>query len=217
MRCPKNFPILIATAILSVASASAQTAGQNPDPYNPQTQRNPSLNTKVEPNLLDLGTGTDQGNIGPFITNTDKEYARSMAVRGIMEIRLGQIAVDKTEREDVKAIARRMIKDYLNWNDGMSKAAARLHIDLPTELDAKQKAEIDRVSALSGAAFDQAYLKEVIHLQEKALTMSHLEANPAESSVSGFRHYAGVVVPILQDQIRNAQKALEGNPIVSSK
>ena len=86
MRCPQNFPILIATAILTAASASAQPAGQTPDPYNPQTQRNPSQNTKADPNLLDLGTGTDQGNIGPFVTNTDKEYARSMAVRGIMEI-----------------------------------------------------------------------------------------------------------------------------------
>jgi putative membrane protein len=217
MRSPQKFPILVATAILTVVCASAQTAGQTPDPYNPQTQRNPTVNAKIDPNLLDLGTGTDQGNIGPFITNTDKEYARAMAVRGIMEIRLGQTALEKTEREDVKAVAQRMIRDYLNWNDGMSKAAARLHIELPADLDAKQKAEVDRVAALSGAAFDQAYLKEVIRLQQKALTMSHLEANPAESSVSGFRHYAGIVVPVLQDQIRNAQRALEGNPIVSSK
>ena len=58
------FPFLIATAILTVVSASAQTPA--PDPYNPQTQRNPTLKHQVDPNLLDLGTGTDQGNIGPF-------------------------------------------------------------------------------------------------------------------------------------------------------
>jgi putative membrane protein len=167
------------------------------------------------PTLALMGTGTDEGNIGPFVTMGDKQYAQAMAARGIMEIKLGQLALDKADNADVKAVAHRMIKDYLNWNDGMAKAAVRLKIQLPSDVDAKQKAAFDRISGLSGAAFDQAYLKEVIHQQTKALTMSHQEAS--EGSVSGFHHFAGIVVSNLQDQIEMARRALEAQTVVSRK
>jgi len=200
---------LVTVAILGVAGICAQTPT---DPYNPQTRRNPPALTpagnsmNVQPSLADMGFGTDEGNNGPFVTMSDKQYAVAMAMRGIMEIRLGQAAVEKSERADVKDVAHRMIEDYLKWNAGMDKAARKLGIQLPTELDEKEKAVFDRIGALSGAAFDQAYLREVVHLQTKALTMSHHEAS--EAAVSGFRHWAGVVIPDLQDQVSMAQKAL---------
>jgi predicted outer membrane protein len=206
MRFPQKFPVLVVTAIFAAGGAIAQTPV---DPYNPQTRR--MQNTTAEPSLADLGSGTDQGNIGPFVTMTDKQYAQAMALRGMMEVRLGQTARDKSDRADVKAVADRMIKDYLNWNDGMAKAARKLKIQLPTELDGKQKGVVDRISALNGPAFDQAYLKEVIHLQTTALTMSHLEAS--EAGVSGFRHWAGITIPNIQDQIQMAQKALDANVV----
>jgi len=214
MRSAGQFLPLIATAILAVSGASAQQAS---DPYNPQTRRIPAQNGSqdIQATIQNMGTGTDEGNIGPFVTMGDKQYAQAMASRGIMEIRLGQVAMEKAERADVKAVAQRLIKDYLNWNDGMTKAAAKLKIQLPTDIDAKQKAEFDRVTALSGAAFEQAYLKEVIHLQTKALTMSHHEAD--EAGVSGFRHWAGVTIPNIQDQIEMARHALEAQTAISRK
>jgi predicted outer membrane protein len=97
----------------------------------------------------------------------------------------------------------------------MAKAAKKLSIELPTELDAKDKAEVDRICALSGPAFDEAYLKAVVRLQSKALSMSHHEASDA--AVSGFRHWAGVVIPNLQEQVHTAQVALKANQTVASK
>jgi predicted outer membrane protein len=208
---PSRNSLLVVAAILGVSSACAQITPN--DPYNPQTKRNPT--PTIQPSLADMGFGTDEGNIGPFVTNTDKQYAQAMAARGIMEIRLGQAAMDKSERADVKAVAQRMIKDYLLWDSGMEKAAARLAIPLPKDVDGKDKAEMDRVLALSGPAFDQAYLKEVIRLQQKALSLSHHEASNA--AVSGFRHWAGVVLPQLTDQIHEAQKTLAASSTVSIK
>lgn len=212
MRSSRQFPIALVASFLTVLCASAQTT---PDPYNPQTRRIAVMNTTVDPTLADMGSGTDQGNIGPFVTMTDKQYAQGIAARGMLEIRLGQVALDKTKRDDVKVVARRMIQDYLSWNDGMAKAARKLNITLPTELDSKQKSTLERISALNGEAFDQAYLKEVVHLQQKALTMSHLEAN--EAGVGGFRHWAGITISNIQDQIQMAQGVLDSHTIISRK
>jgi predicted outer membrane protein len=97
----------------------------------------------------------------------------------------------------------------------MDKAAAKLGITLPRELGPKEKLEVDRITALSGPEFDRAYLKEVVRLQTKALTMSHHEASNA--AVSGFRHWAGVVIPTLQEQVELAQKTLDAGGTVISK
>lgn len=189
--------------VLTVGGVNAQTTT---DAYNPVTHR--TQGNQVEPTLVDMGFGTDEGNVGPFVNMTDKQYAQGIAMRGMMEIRLGQAALEKSDRADVKAVAHRLISDYLAWNEGIDKAGKKLGIAMPADLDAKAKASVDRISALTGPEFDRAYLKEVIHLQTKALTMSHQEAS--EAAVSGFRHWAGVTIPRIQEQVSLAQKALDG-------
>ncbi len=201
--------------LVAAGCVNAQNTTTISDPYNPNTRRTAQGNQAVEPSLIDMGFGTDEGNMGPFVTNTDKQYAQAMAARGMMEIRLGQAALEKTERDDVKSVAHRMITDYLSWDSGMEKAAAKLGIAMPSEMDAKEKAEVDRISALSGAEFDRAYLKEVVRLQTRALTMSTHEASNA--AVSGFRHWAGIVIPNLQEQVHDAQKALDRTATQISK
>jgi putative membrane protein len=202
--------IIAAAAILTVSGAYAQT---NYDPYNPQTQREPKPATA--PSLADLGFGTDQGNVGPFVTIPDKQFAQVTAVRALMEIQLGRKALESADRADVRTVAQHMINDYTQWGEGMQKAAAYLKISLPAELDPKRKGEVDKICALSGAAFDKAYLSEVVHLQNKALTVTQYEA--ANAGVTGFRHWAGVMVPKLQDEIRIAKRSLSGEELVSSK
>jgi len=202
--------IIAAAAILTVSGAYAQT---NYDAYNPQTQREPK--PAVTPSLADLGFGTDQGNLGPFVTIPDKQFAQVTAVRALMEIQLGRKALETSDRPDVKTVAQHMIDDYTQWGEGMQKAAAYLKIPLPAELDPKRKAEVDKICALSGVAFDKAYLSEVVHLQNKALTVTQYEA--ANAGVTGFRHWAGVMVPRLQDEIRIAKRSLSGEELVSSK
>jgi predicted outer membrane protein len=207
----RNAQMLVAVAaILTVSGAYAQT---NYDPYNPQMERQPK--PAATPSLNDLGFGTDQGNVGPFVTISDKQFAQVTAVRALMEVQLGRKALETSDRTDVKAVAQHMIDDYTKWGDGMQKAAAYLKISLPAEPDAKQKAEEDKIGTLSGAAFDKAYLSEVVHLQNEALTVTQYEA--ANAGVTGFRHWAGVMAPKLQDEIRMARQSLSGNGLVSKR
>jgi putative membrane protein len=200
-----------AAAILTVSGAHAQT---NADPYNPQTQRQPTPGN-VQPSLADMGFGTDQGNVGPFVTISDKQFAQITAVRALMEIPLGRKALEISNRADVKAVAQQMIDDYTKWGEGMQKAAVYLKISLPAELDARRKAEVDRICALSGPEFDKAYLGEVIRLQNKALTVTQYEA--ANAGSTGFRHWSGVMVPKLQDEIKLAHRSLSGDTLLTQK
>jgi putative membrane protein len=215
-------------AVLAAAGVSCFAQQQNvTDPYNPQTQRlpvtltNPPLNSSqpgspnnVTPSILEMGTGTDQGNIGPFVTPADRQFATMTATRAMMELRLSRAAVEKGSTEGVRQIGQRMIDDYTKWSDGITRASAHLNIVLPTDLDAKHQAEVDRILALSGEAFDQAYLKQMVRLQNKALTITHYEA--ANAGVTGFRNWAGVMIPTIQEELKLAKQEQAG-PLVSRK
>lgn len=201
------------------------------DPYNPQTQRNfnnnsmptnPPLNSaypgapnNVEPSLISLGTGTDQGNIGPFVTPADKQFAGMTAMRSMMELKLSQAAAERASGEGVRQLAHRMVDDYTKWSDGLTHVSERLSIQVPTELDAKHQAEVDRVLALSGTAFDDAYLKIMVHLQNKALTITHYEAENA--GVARLRTWAGVMIPTIQEELKLAKQAQNSSALVSRK
>jgi putative membrane protein len=229
MGLKRNVQTTAAVVIFAAVGAScfAQAPQQNTyDPYNPQTQRQPNNMTmnpvltstqqgNLNNNILNHGSGTDEGNIGPFVTMGDKQFAQMTATRSLMELQLSQAAVEKGSTEGVRQLGRRMVEDYTKWSNGMTRAAAHLKIEIPTELDAKHQAETDRVLALSGAAFDEAYLRAMVHLQNKALTITHYEATNA--SVSGFRNWAGVILPTIQEHLKMAKQEQNGGEMLSRK
>jgi predicted outer membrane protein len=213
----------VVAAILTVGGAHGQSNAQlsNYDQYDPNMRRNPVTFTpsgnpaNVTPSLMDMGFGTDQANIGPFVTSSDKQFAQATTIRALVQLRLAEAAARKSDRADVRAVAQRMTDDYTRWGDGMRRVSAYLNIKVPSEIDARRQGDVDRILALSGAEFDQAYLKEVLKLQRKALTITQYEAENA--GVTGFRHWAGVMVPALQTEIRAAHEALSGAPLAASR
>ena len=217
----RQVPVTVAAvALMAISGAHAQTSANsqmNYDPYNPQMRgQMASANaSNMTPTLMDLGFGSDQGNAGPFVTLSDKQFARTTANRAMLELQLAQTALGKSDNPDVKKVASRLTDDYTRWQAGIQRAANYLKISLPNELDAKSKADMERITSLNGADFDQAYLREVVHLQHKALTITQHEVEA--SGVTGFRHWAGVMVPELQDQVRLAEHGLAANSLVSRK
>ena len=161
-----------------------------------------------------MGFGTDQGNVGPFVTPADKQFATMTATRAMIELQLSQAAFEKGSTDGVRQLGRRMVADYSTWSENISRASMRLKIVVPTELDAKHKAQVDSILALSGAAFDAAYLKEMVHLQNKALTITHYEADKA--GVTGFRNWAGIMIPTIQEELKLAKQEQNG-ALVSKK
>ena len=209
MRCNSHVRLTIAAAVLLAALGATAVAQTNDPATMPnQNQRPNGGHNVVVPSLADMGSGTGEGNVGVFPTLTDKEFANLTAVRAMMEIELGSNAADKGSTPEVKALGQRMAKDYLEWSTGIRKASARLGIALPDGLDAKHKAEVSRILALSGRAFDHAYLIEMVRLQNEAITVTQHEASSA--GISGFRHWSGVTVPIMQDQLELAKHTLAG-------
>lgn len=92
----------------------------------------------------------------------DTAFVTKIAEVGTAEVELGKLALQKTQRDEVKTFAQQMVDDHSKAGDELKALATAKNITWPAGLDAEHKALRDRLSKLSGAAFDQAYLQAMV-------------------------------------------------------
>jgi predicted outer membrane protein len=85
-----------------------------------------------------------------------------MTVVGLTEVRLGQMAVERAERADVKAFGQMMVKDHTEANAELARVASEVKIVPPTEIDKKHGDLVERMAKLTGAEFDRAYVTAMV-------------------------------------------------------
>ncbi len=105
------------------------------------------------------------------VSSADKTFVMNAAQGGMTEVQLGQLAADKGTSQDVKNFGSNMVTDHGKANDELKSIASTKNITLPDKLDAKHQAMVDKMSKLSGTAFDKTYVAEMIkgHKETDAL------------------------------------------------
>ena len=96
------------------------------------------------------------------VGDEDAQFAREAASGGMMEVQLGKIAQERASSSQVKEFGSRMVKDHSKANDELKKIAAKKNIKLPTELEAKHKATVNKLSKLKGDEFDREYMTAMV-------------------------------------------------------
>jgi len=143
----------------------------------------------------------------------DRKFAHEACIGGMEEVQLGQIAVKNAKNDKVKEFGRRMIDDHTKAGDKLKEIASKNNIDLPTEVDAKGKALIDRMSRMSGAAFDKAYMRDMVKDHESDVAAFQKEADSGMNP--DLKSFAGQTLPTLQDHLRMAKE--DNNAVMSMK
>jgi putative membrane protein len=101
-------------------------------------------------------------NMSAAADSGDVKFAAEAASGGMTEVTLGKIAQDKGVNARVKKFGSMMVMDHSKANDSLKALAARKNITLPAAPNAKDQATIDKLSKLSGKAFDDAYVSDMI-------------------------------------------------------
>ena len=149
----KIWTVVIASAALVITgaglAAQAPSGGATHTPQTPIQRATPGTPSQV-------ASSTQSEN------NADESFAKEAAIGGMAEVELGQLAADKGASQGVKSFGQQMVTDHGKANDELKSIASRKSITLPTTLDAKHQSTKDRLSKLSGAAFDRAYIREMV-------------------------------------------------------
>jgi len=143
------------------------------------------------------GANTAAGNAGG-----DSAFVKEAAMGGMAEVELGRLALQKGESSDVKQFAQRMVDDHSKANDQLKPIAQQKNVAVPSQLSGKEKALYDRLSKLSGAAFDRAYMRAMLADHRKDVTAFTKSTSGKDPDVKQF---ASQTLPTLQDHLKMAQ------------
>jgi putative membrane protein len=139
----------------------------------------------------------------PATMHADQTFVTKAAQGGMAEVELGKLAADRASSPEVKSFAQKMVDDHGKANDELKAIATEKSIAIPASLDSKDKATYNQLSKLHGAAFDRAYMQDVLKDHRQDIADFQYEARSgADSDVRGF---ASKTLPTLQDHLKMAE------------
>ena len=123
---------------------------------------------------------------------------------GMEVVQLGRMYAQKGVNNDVKQFGQRMADDHSKASSELSSLAAQKNVTLPTSLDQRHQDDVDRLSKLSGAAFDREYMTMMV--QDHIEDVAEFQREAASGEDADVRGWAGRTVPTLQQHLQMAQQ-----------
>jgi putative membrane protein len=182
---------------------------------NPQTMpQNPNGSMPGQPNPMQNSPLSQPGQPGNGTQIQDQLFLRKAAEGGMAEVQFGQLAAQKGNSAEVKQFGQKMVEDHTKLNEQMKPIAVSLGVMPPKHLNKVDQAEYEKLNGLSGDAFDQEYITDMVkdhrkdlhefRNEESTTTNPELKAVVAQaeqvisqhlSMIQGIAQQKGITVP----------------------
>ncbi len=187
--------IYISAVILTFAAGLSLGVLAGQAPVSSADSKTSTRNRVVEPS-------------GAMVHPADQKFMMDAAQGGMMEVQLGQAAQQKASSAAVKELGKKIEQDHTQAGNELESLAKSKNVSLPADAGA-EKAMIDKMSTLSGAAFDKAYIKSMVRDHKK--DVKEFEREAANGMDSDVKAFAAKTVPALREHLRMAEE-LQKNP-----
>jgi putative membrane protein len=136
---------------------------------------------------------------------TSSTFVTKAAQNGMAEVELAKAALEKSQDQDVRNFANKMVTDHTKANSELMSIAKRKNVQAPPALDTKHRAMVDQLKNKSGAAFDAAYAQHMAMDHKKALDLFQ-NASSSQDVDSELSAFAKKSLPTLEEHKRMADK-----------
>jgi putative membrane protein len=137
-------------------------------------------------------------------TSADSAAIRQALRGNSTEVALGRLAESRAEDSTVKGFAERMVSDHNSMNAQWAEVARNHEMKLGVDFGPAGQQAIARLEDLSGTAFDQAYMTEMIREHEQDLAGFQRMATSARSPE--VRQLASSGTAIIRQHLSLAQQ-----------
>ncbi len=127
------------------------------------------------------------------------------------QVAMSQLAQQKSTSPDVKQFGQQMVKVHTALNDQLMPAVKQLNASAPKGPSKKEKKQIDKLQALSGADFDTAYIQEMAKEQQHDLKQFKSEADGAQGA--GLQQVAKADLPVLTQHYQILEKVAQAHNV----
>jgi putative membrane protein len=176
-----NFPtiydkrtiVLAGAMALCGSMAIAQAPGGAPGPASQAPGQSPSMDPQMN------------GMQGPNQPSPMDRMFVSKAMQGsVAEVQLAQLTLQKSSNDQVKQFAQRMIDDHTKLNEQMKPVAQQLGVTPPDQVSKNDRKTMAKLQALSGSAYDQAYIKDMVKDHKQDLSQFQMEASSGQDQTA---------------------------------
>ncbi|MFC4158709.1 DUF4142 domain-containing protein [Chitinimonas lacunae] len=141
--------------------------------------------------------------VNPPETIDDQTFVQKAGMSGATEIAASKRAVALSASEKVKTFARQMIKDHTKVAGQLKATASKAGLQPPG--DEPDPAVMSKLSGLTGADFDKAYIEHVaVKAHADAVSLFSLQAASGKNAT--MKTWAKRTLPALQHHLTMAQK-----------
>ena len=135
------------------------------------------------------------------------KFAANAAQGGMAEVEMGRMATQRAGDASVREFGARMVADHSRANSELKTIAGQKGIQLPVELNSEQKSEMEKLSKMSGAEFDQEYMSAM--LKDHQTDVKDFDTQSKEGNDPEIKAFAGKTLPTLQQHLQMAQQAAQ--------
>ena len=126
------------------------------------------------------------------VSAADRSFVAMVSQGGLFEVKLGQVGEEQGSRQDIRDQGATEAHDHQLVGEALKSAATSAGIEFGDTLNAQFQKKLDGLKALSGEAFDAAYLRamEDIHAKDGAAFLKESESgsNPRLKAFAAETH-----------------------------
>lgn len=140
----------------------------------------------------------------------DAQFLVDATAINLEEIQLGQLAEQKSNNADVKALGKMMVEAHSNSLKSVTALAKKKLVTIPDSISAKAQDTYTQLNAKTGSNFDKAYCTMMVEGHKKAIAT--FEKESTESRDGDIKEWSTAMLPTLRkhlDHIFACQKKCE--------
>jgi putative membrane protein len=192
----------VALLAMTVASPGLYAEGAKSAMGSPSPSTSGQSGSSSTAGFTDSSAGTaTKGSVSA----ADQRMMRQMAQSNIAEIEAGKMAQSKSQNEQIKSFAQKMIDDHTKAQQDLQKVAQAKGVTLPTTADAKHQAMAKKLAALSGNEFDRRYMMQG-GLQDHRATHRLLQRMQSRARDADLKNLAAQTLPVVNEHLTTAQQ-----------
>jgi putative membrane protein len=131
-----------------------------------------------------------------------QDFMMKASEAGMAEVDLAVLAQQKATDSRVKSYAATLQKDHTAANASLKQIATKQSVTLPTMAPSSATATKSQFEKLSGAAFDRAYVDQMVRDHQQAVELFEQAAKSTNADVKAF---AEKTLPTLREHLQKAQ------------
>ena len=140
------------------------------------------------------------------VNESDERFLKERAAAILLEVEIGQLALQKTNNQSIKNLSNKIIEDRLVVLEELKKLSSLKNVTLPTVSDNKYASQLEDLQTLNAAEFDKKYQSFVIELLEEDTLKFEKAANNANSPE--IKIFASKSLPVLRTHLDAARSLL---------